>query len=114
MELNMTERIILTAGDVLRMEYLEPLGLSKYMLAKSISVSPTLIGKIVKGTQNITVDMALRLSMFFGNTAQFWINLQNLCELDKTKEEFKIKKIVIVPYKYKPTREEKTLKKYLA
>jgi addiction module HigA family antidote len=94
----MRKRIILTAGDVLRIEFLEPLNLSNYRLAKELGVSPTLIGKIVKGKQGISVDMALRLSMFFGNTPNFWINLQNICELEKTKEVFKTEKINIIPY----------------
>ncbi|MDR0572202.1 MAG: HigA family addiction module antidote protein [Rickettsiales bacterium] len=95
----MTERIILTAGDVLRIEFLEPLNISNYRLAKEINVSPTLIGKIVKGRQGITADIALRLSMFFGNTPKFWLNLQSICELEKTKEIFKTEGINIIPYK---------------
>ncbi|MDR1498707.1 MAG: HigA family addiction module antidote protein [Rickettsiales bacterium] len=96
----MEKRVILTAGDVLRIEFLKPMGLSNYKLAKEINVSPTLIGKIVNGRQGISVDMALRLSMFFGNTPRFWLNLQNICELEKTKEVFKFKKIVITPHEH--------------
>jgi addiction module HigA family antidote len=95
----MIKRIILTPGDVLRIEFLEPLSLSNYRLAKEVNVSPTLIGKIVKGKQGITADMAMRLSMFFGNTPKFWLNLQNICELEKAKEFFRTEKINIVPYK---------------
>lgn len=63
-------------GEILAEEFLKPLGLTEYRLAKSTSVSPRRINEIVRGTRSITADTALRLARFFGTTAQFWMNLQ--------------------------------------
>jgi addiction module HigA family antidote len=95
----MNERIILTVGDILKMEFLEPLKISQYRLAKEIGVSNTLINKIVKGKQGLSPDIAFRLSVFFGTTAKFWLNLYNNCELEKIQNNFKINPINIIPYK---------------
>ncbi len=63
-------------GEILLEEFLEPLGITQYRLAKSISVPQRRIGEIVKGKRSITADTALRLGRFFGMEAQFWLNLQ--------------------------------------
>ena len=63
-------------GIILAEDWLGPLGLSQYALAKAIGVPPRRINEIVKGLRGITVDTALRLSVFFGTDAQSWINLQ--------------------------------------
>ncbi len=63
-------------GEILLEEFLEPLGITQYRLAKSISVPQRRIGEIVKGKRAITADTALRLGRFFGMEAQFWLNLQ--------------------------------------
>jgi len=63
-------------GEILQNEFLKPLGVSQYALAKAIGVSPRRINEIVHGTRGITVDTALRLARFFGTDAQSWINLQ--------------------------------------
>lgn len=62
-------------GEHLR-EFLEELGITPYRLAKDIHVPQTRIGEIIKGRRGITANTALRLSKYFGNTAQFWLNLQ--------------------------------------
>jgi addiction module HigA family antidote len=63
-------------GEVLDNDFLKPLGVSRYGLAKSTHVAPRRINEIVKGTRAITADTALRLSAYFGTTAAFWLNLQ--------------------------------------
>ena len=63
-------------GEILLEEFLEPLGLSQYRLAKGISVPPRRINEIVHGKRAVTADTALRLARYFGTTPDFWINLQ--------------------------------------
>ena len=63
-------------GEILMEEFLEPMGISQYRLAKDISVSPRRINEIVHGKRAITADTALRLGRFFGMSPQFWLNLQ--------------------------------------
>jgi addiction module HigA family antidote len=64
-------------GEILMEEWLAPMGLSQYALAKAIGVPPRRINEIVKGMRGITADTALRLAAFFGTDAQSWINLQS-------------------------------------
>lgn len=63
-------------GEILMEEWLKPMGLSQYALAKAIAVPPRRINEIVKGMRSITADTALRLAAFFGTDAQSWLNLQ--------------------------------------
>lgn len=63
-------------GTILLEDWLKPMGISQYALAKAIDVPPRRINEIVKGLRAITVDTALRLSVYFGTDAQSWINLQ--------------------------------------
>ena len=70
-----------TPGEILQSEFLEPLGLSAYALAKGLSVPLTRITAILGGTRAITADTALRLGRFFGTTAEFWIALQTHYDL---------------------------------
>lgn len=63
-------------GEILLEEYLKPLGISQYRLAKNISVPPRRINEIVHGKRAITADTALRLARFFGSSDRFWLNLQ--------------------------------------
>ena len=69
-------------GEVLLEEFLNPLGISQYRLAKDISVPPRRINEIVHGKRAVTPDTALRLARFFGTTGQFWLNLQSRFELE--------------------------------
>jgi antitoxin HigA-1 len=70
-----------TVGEILREEFLEPLGLTAYRLAKGLNVSTTTVLDILNGKRKITVDTALRLSKYFGNSAKFWLSLQNDIDL---------------------------------
>jgi antitoxin HigA-1 len=69
-------------GEILEEEFLKPMGISQYRLAKAISVSPRRINEIVKRKRSITADTALRLGKFFGISAQFWLNLQTRFDLE--------------------------------
>ena len=72
-------------GIVLLGEFLEPMGISQYRLAKDISVPARRINEIIKGKRAITVDTALRLSLFFSMSSSFWLGLQKDYELDVAK-----------------------------
>ena len=69
-------------GEILMEEFIEPMGLSQYRLAKDISVPPRRINEIVHGKRSITADTALRLGRFFGMSPQFWLNLQTRYDLE--------------------------------
>lgn len=69
-------------GEVLLEEFLKPMDISQYRLAKDTSVPARRINEIVHGTRSITADTALRLGRFFGTSAQFWMNLQTHFDLE--------------------------------
>ncbi len=73
-------------GEILMEEFLEPLGVSQYRLAKDISVPPRRINEIVHGKRSITADTGLRLARFFGTTERFWLNLQVRYDLEVEKD----------------------------
>ena len=73
-------------GEILMEEFLEPIGISQYRLAKDISVPPRRINEIVHGKRAITADTALRLARFFGTSERFWLNLQVRYDLEKEKD----------------------------
>jgi addiction module HigA family antidote len=83
-------------GEILLEEFLEPMGISQYRLAKDLSVPPRRINEIVLGKRAITPDTALRLSLFFGLSERFWINLQSRydIEVEKDKLENRLEKEV--------------------
>jgi addiction module HigA family antidote len=68
-------------GEILEEEFLKPLGITAYKLAKEINISATRISEIIKGKRRITIDTALRLSKYFGNSVEFWIGIQNEYEI---------------------------------
>lgn len=74
-------------GEVLLEEFLTPIGISQYRLAKDINVPPRRINEIVKGKRAITADTALRLGRYFGMEPQFWLNLQARFDLETAEEE---------------------------
>ena len=73
-------------GEILLEEFLNPLDLSQYRLAKEISVPPRRINEIVHGKRAVSADTALRLSRFFGTTDRFWLNLQAGYDLEVEKD----------------------------
>jgi antitoxin HigA-1 len=80
-------RITTHPGEMLREEFLVPLGMSQNALAMKIRVPATRIGDILHGRRGITPDTALRLSRFFGNSPEFWLNLQQMHDLSKARME---------------------------
>ena len=99
----MTKLTPIHPGEILMEEFIKPFGISQYRLAKDISVPPIRINQIVHGKRAISADTALRLSKYFGTTAQFWLNLQNHYDLevesDKLGEKlnFAVKTLETVP-----------------
>jgi antitoxin HigA-1 len=73
-------------GEILRLEFLQPLGVSQYRLAKDISVPPRRINEIVKGARSITANTALRLARYFATTERFWLNLQSHYDLETERD----------------------------
>ncbi|MCK5113974.1 MAG: HigA family addiction module antidote protein [Phycisphaerae bacterium] len=78
-------------GEILQEDFLKPLGLSQYRVAKDIGVQPTRINQIVKGKMSITAQTALRLGKYFGMSAQFWLNAQSYYDLEVTLDKVKNK-----------------------
>jgi len=87
-------------GEILNEEFLIPLNITAYRLAKETNIPQTRISEIIKGKRRITADTALRLSIFFGNSAKFWLGLQDDFDIenelnDKQKEFDNIKLFAI-------------------
>ncbi len=81
------DRVTTHPGEVLAEEFLKPLHMSVNALAMALRVPATRIGAVVKGERSVTADTALRLSRFFGNSAEFWIGLQATHDLTKARME---------------------------
>jgi len=74
-------------GEILEEEFLIPMGISAYKLAKDIKISATRVSEILKGKRRITVDTALRLSKYFGNSVEFWVGIQADFEIRAAKKK---------------------------
>ena len=74
-------------GEILKEEFLEPLSVSAYRLSKETFIPQTRISEILKGNRRVSADTALRLSRFFGNTAKFWLGLQDDYDIEEKKLE---------------------------
>ena len=72
-------------GEVLRCEFLEPLKISAYRLAKDLRIPQTRVSEITKGRRRITADTAIRLSNYFGNSAKFWLGIQNDFDIEEAR-----------------------------
>lgn len=85
-------------GEVLMEEFLKPLGVSQYRLARDINVPPRRINEIVQGKRSITADTALRLARYFGTSERFWLNLQARYDLEVEKDNLgdRLQKEVVV------------------
>jgi addiction module HigA family antidote len=73
-------------GEILNFEFLEPLEITAYRLSKDLKIPQTRISEIIKGNRRITADTALRLSKYFGNSAKFWLGLQDDYDIEQEKE----------------------------
>ena len=78
---------LVTPGEVLRNDFLDPMGISAYRLAADTGMTQTRGKEILDGTRSVTADTALRLGCFFGTDAQWWLNMQAYYDLEKTKEQ---------------------------
>jgi addiction module HigA family antidote len=87
-------------GEVLQEDFINELPITQHSLAVAIGVPPRRINEIVQGKRGITADTACRLSAFFGNSAEFWMNLQTQYELRKGKRLLKEQLANIEPLKY--------------
>lgn len=88
MEIIMNNRLPnIHPGEILQLEFLEPMNITPYRLSKDIGVGQTRISEILSGKRSVTADTALRLSRYFGNSAQFWLNLQTQYDLRQALEE---------------------------
>ncbi len=76
-------------GEVLQEEFLVPLGLSAYRLAKETYIPQTRISEIIRGKRGITADTALRLARYFGTTSKFWLGLQDDYDLEENEDKIK-------------------------
>lgn len=72
-------------GEVLLHEFLEPLEISAYRLSKDLLIPQTRISQIIKGNRRVTADTALRLSKYFGNSAKFWLGMQDDYDIEEEK-----------------------------
>jgi addiction module HigA family antidote len=73
-------------GEILLEEFLKPMNISAYRLSKDIGIPQTRTSEIIKGNRSITADTAIRLSYYFGNSAKFWLGLQNDFDLEEEKK----------------------------
>jgi len=84
----MTERIEpIHPGEILQEEFLIPMNISAYKLAKETFLDQTRISEIIRGKRSITIDTALRFAKFFGTTPEFWINIQTQYDMENKREE---------------------------
>ncbi len=85
-------------GEILNEEFLMPLSVSQYRLAKSLGVDPRRIHAIVHGERAVTAETALLLARFFGNGAAFWMGLQNQYDLETAEDRLEDKLATVQPY----------------
>ena len=85
------EFALVTPGEMLKEEFLAAYGLSQSGLAKAIGISPNRIAEIVNNRRRITADTALRLGLYFGNSPEFWMNLQTRYDLEVAEDKIAAK-----------------------
>ncbi len=85
-------------GEILSEDFLKPMGISAYRLSKGANIDQTRISEIVRGKRSVTADTALRLARFFGNSPEFWLNLQAHYDLEQKKRKMEKDLKEIRPY----------------
>jgi addiction module HigA family antidote len=85
-------------GEILSEDFLKPMGISAYRLSKGAKIDQTRISEIIRGRRSVTADTALRLARFFGNSPEFWLNLQAHYDLEQKKREMEKDLKKIRPY----------------
>lgn len=88
-------------GEILKEEFLSPLEITAYKLSKDIGIPQTRISAILKGSRRISADTALRLSIYFGNSAKFWLGLQDDYDIEEERNEKKVELNAIKKYSIK-------------
>jgi addiction module HigA family antidote len=98
-------------GEILQEDFLNPMDISAYRLAKETQLDQTRISEIIKGKRSISVDTALRFAKFFGNSPEFWINIQRHYDIENKKREMSkvLKSIHTFRYKKRESRREVTV-----
>lgn len=76
-------------GEVLKEEFLDPMGISVYRLAHETGLSQTRLGQVIKGQRNITAETAVKLGKFFEVPPEFWMNLQSLYDIEEAQKKFR-------------------------
>ena len=85
-------------GEVLQEEFLAPMGISVYRIAKETGLSPTRIGQIIRGNRGITVETAIKIGRFLNTGPEFWMNLQSLYDIEEAKRRYSKEVKAIYPY----------------
>ena len=96
---NMGVKIVINVGDILKEEYLDPMSISAYRLAREIGVSTSLMSQIIRGTTAISADVAWHLGQFFDTSAQYWLNMQASCDSRKIEAKYAKEKMKISSYR---------------
>ena len=91
-------------GEILSEDFLKPMGISAYRLSKGANIDQTRISEIIRGKRSVTADTALRLARFFGNSPEFWLNLQAHYDLEQKKREMEKDLKKIRPYVPQPAQ----------
>lgn len=88
----------ITPGEILLEEFLIPMEISQYRLSKDLDIPQTRVSEIVKGNRRISADTAVRLSAYFGNSAKFWLGLQDDFDIENEMNEKsnEVKKIILI------------------
>ncbi len=86
----MIDLVPISPGEILQEEFLEPMNVTAYRLAKEVHIPQSRISDILNGKRGITADTAMRFAMYFGTTPQFWLSIQNQYDLDMLKVTGKI------------------------
>ena len=89
-------------GEILYYEFLDPLGITAYRLSKELNIPQTRISQIIKGKRRVTADTAVRLGMYFGNSAKFWLGLQNDFDIEAEKSAIQSELRQIKRFENKP------------
>ena len=75
-------------GEILKEEFLDPMGISVYFLSKETGLSQTRLSQIIRGRRSVTAETAVKLGKFFGVAAEFWMNLQSLYDIEEAQKQY--------------------------
>jgi len=76
-------------GEILKEEFLDPMGISVYFLSKETGLSQTRLSQIIRGRRSVTAETAVKLGKFFGVAAEFWMNLQSLYDIEEAQKQYR-------------------------